>query len=196
MSKARGHRFVEDHKVYGFGTTCCWPGCYAPLTERKFPLCTAHTKVAHDYQRRNGDVDYVVRCSIEVPENTPPKIEPKATTDGTVYYVQVGGHIKIGWTSNLERRMKDYAPNSQLLAVHSGTRADEAKMHKRFATARTHGREWYAPVPSLLHHIEQMNAQHGVPEVTFGAAPVTILEPRRAQYVAMRSRSGASFSRT
>src|SRR5689334_17777600 len=25
-------------------------------------------------------------------------------TDGVVYYVQIGAHIKIGWTSNLENR--------------------------------------------------------------------------------------------
>lgn len=195
MSKGRAHRFVEDHRVYGFGTTCCWPGCYAPLIERKFPLCPAHTKVTHDYQRRHGDVDYVVSCSIEVPETQPPATAPKKTTIGTVYYLEVGSHIKIGWASDLANRMRSYPPNSRLLAAHPGTRSDESKMHRRFATARTHGREWYAPVPSLLHHIEQMKAAHGLPDVTFGAAPVSIPEPRPTQYVAMRSRSGASFSR-
>jgi len=193
MSKGRAHRFVEDRRLYGFGTTCCWPGCYAPLMERKFPLCTAHTKVAHDYQRRDGNVDYVLSCSIEVPDVKPPERQPTPAGEGVVYYVEVSGRIKIGWTSSLEKRMRAYPPNSRLLAVEPGTRKDEQRLHRMFATYRTHGREWYAPVPSLLHHIEAVKAEHGEPvDVAFGAQPVTIPQRRETQTVKPRG-LGARF---
>jgi hypothetical protein len=109
-----------------------------------------------------------------------PTPEPEAPTErestmGVVYYVQVGAHVKIGWTSNMGSRMRKYPPNSVLLATHPGTRRDEAQMHRRFAADRTHGREWYVPSMSLTHHIQQMVTQHGQPEqVTFGAKPLTV----------------------
>jgi hypothetical protein len=104
------------------------------------------------------------------------KPEPaKRPIEGHIYYVQVGAHVKIGWTSNLQSRMRKYPPNSTLLAAHPGTRRDEGQLHRRFATDRTHGREWYVPSVSLTHHIGQMVAKHGTPEqVTFGAKPITV----------------------
>lgn len=103
-------------------------------------------------------------------------------TDGVVYYVQIGAHIKIGWTSNLENRMRQYPPNSTLLALHPGTRKDENRMHRRFAADRTHGREWYVPSASLTHHIAQVVRENGQPDaVIFGAKPVQIPMPHRTQ---------------
>lgn len=107
-----------------------------------------------------------------------PATSPKVTS-GVVYYLRVGSYIKIGWTSDLEKRMRAYPPDSILLATEPGTRKDEHRFHKMFAAHRTHGREWYAMVPSLMHHIEQTLARHGQPDpVAFAALPVTIPQPR------------------
>lgn len=181
MSKS-SHRFVEPPKPHR-SAICCWPGCHSPLMS-EFPLCTTHIRVAYDYQiGRIGPVGPTFRFYDEVPATEPQRDKP--SKDGTVYYVQVGAHIKIGWASDLTKRMRAYPPNSQLLAAEPGTRQDEARMHRRFAAHRTHGREWYAPVPSILHHIEQVKAKHQQPEdVVFGAQPVTIPEPRGPQYSA------------
>jgi hypothetical protein len=112
----------------------------------------------------------------EQPAKTP------APTAGTVYYLRSGAYIKIGWTSNLEKRMRAYAPDSVLLATEPGTRKDESRRHKMFATHRTHGREWYAMVPSLMHHIEMMVTEHGEPDpVSFAAQPVTIPQRREVE---------------
>jgi hypothetical protein len=115
----------------------------------------------------------------------PMKSEPKKPpTDGVVYYLRVGGYIKIGWTSDLEKRMRSYAPDTVLLATEPGTRKDEQKRHRMFAVHRTHGREWYAMVPALMHHIDRVVKEHGMPEeVTFAAKPVTVPTPRPKQYV-------------
>lgn len=175
------HRFVEAHTPAA--RRCCWPTCGA-IVRRKFPLCDAHLRVAYDYQTGllNGS-DPTFSLYTEEPQ--PNRPQPKDSSHGTVYYVQVGAHIKIGWTRDLDKRMRAYPPNSQLLAAQPGTRQDETKMHRRFAAHRTHGREWYAPVPSILHHIEQVKSGHQQPDgVTFGAQPVTIPEPRERQYAA------------
>ena len=177
------------------------PGCVKRVTDLPhLHLCRAHLTIIAQQAGRRPSVQATMQESVDHPFTQPPTPRPTVVDpdrNPVVYYVQVGAHIKIGWTTNLQSRMRSYPPNSILLAVHPGSRADETKLHKRFAHHRTHGREWYAPVPSLLHHIEQMKRQHGEPEtVTFGAQPVTIPEPRPTEYVAMRSRSGAHFKRS
>ncbi|MGN6245127.1 MAG: GIY-YIG nuclease family protein [Motilibacteraceae bacterium] len=164
-------RWTPPHPATAPRRICCWPKCHTAAV-LDLPMCRPHLAVAHDvYQTVFIDTDR----NKPAPAPAPPKPAP----EGTVYYVQVDAHIKIGWTSDLTKRMRGYAPTSRLLATHPGTRADEQRMHKRFAVHRTHGREWYAPVPSLLHHIELVKAEHGEPDaVAFGAAPVTIPEPR------------------
>lgn len=167
--------------------TCVWPGCDkvrrripdVPLDET--PLCSTHlskaaavhTIAAQLDLEHMGIVDRVRR------EQTKPAA-PKPPEPGWIYYLQSGGHIKIGWTSDLERRMRAYPPGSQLLAVHAGTRADEATMHRRFAVHRTHGREWYPLAADLMRHIASVTGEHGPPPaVDFAGKPAEIPRPHR-----------------
>jgi len=169
------------------------PGCHKWHSD--FPelhLCNAHLAIVYaqvesryglvsvdGHQTSAQRVQYL-EWKLEQYEKTP-VIRP---TNGTIYYVQSGGHIKIGWTSDLTKRMRQYPPNCQLLANHPGTRADEHRLHKRFAAHRSHGREWYPLVPVILHHIDMMKTKHGAPDaVAFGAQPVTIPQHRGPQYV-------------
>ncbi|MFJ8855661.1 GIY-YIG nuclease family protein [Streptomyces sp. NPDC102437] len=54
--------------------------------------------------------------------------------------------VKIGWSDNPERRLRDLQTGSplplQLLAVFEGGAVVEAKLHRRFADKRRHG-EWF-----------------------------------------------------
>ena len=105
-------------------------------------------------------------------------------TNGSVYYLRVGSYIKIGWASDLAKRMRSYPPDSILLAVEPGTRKDEQRRHKMFAVHRTHGREWYAMVPSLMHHIAMVTSEHGEPDpVAFAAKPIVISTPPNKQTI-------------
>jgi hypothetical protein len=114
-----------------------------------------------------------------------------APRDGFVYYVEFSGVIKVGWASNLRGRLKDYLPVGHLLAVEPGTRKDEARVHKSLSAHRSHGNEWYAPTPSVRHHIEMVIAKHGQPpDLQVGANPVAIPQPRTKQYTQTRARSG------
>jgi hypothetical protein len=130
---------------------------------------------------RNGE-------AYETPTEQPTEAKP---LEGVVYFLRSGGYIKIGWTSDLSKRMRAYSPDSMLLATQPGTRKDEHRLHKMFAAHRTHGREWYAMTPSLMHHIEQVAVEHGTPDpVTFAARPVEIPQPRRTEPIRPRGWSG------
>jgi hypothetical protein len=99
------------------------------------------------------------------------KVRPPVTTwdnptdsEGWIYYVRQGELIKIGYTSNLAKRLQSYAPTGVLLAVHPGTRATEKEMHQKFAASLDQGREWFRPRPELLRHIEETRKQFGSPD--------------------------------
>jgi hypothetical protein len=191
-------RTTNRHGVPRFHVVICrWPGCKAsvPFIMAKTHLCVAHAlevwrEVNAAQLATTGDLMPAVIPAAPEPE---PR-RPVPVTDGTIYYVKVGGsHIKIGWTSDLTRRMTEYPPNTELLAAHPGTRAEERKMHKRFAVHRSHGREWYPLVPVILDHIKRVVAEHGVPDVTrFGAKPTEVPTPRAKQCTKVRGRSGPS----
>lgn len=163
---------------------CIWPGC--PKTVGAWPntkLCGAHVAiVVNDYQRgitnSRGEMPvYDVLADCMKPMTVTPT-RRAAPTDGTVYFLQVGGHIKIGWTSDMAKRMRTYPPNAVLLATHPGERKDELRLHRMFAVHCSHGREWYPLVPVILAHIKRVIAEHGLPEeITFGAKPKTVPRP-------------------
>lgn len=176
-------RRIERHAV----KHCCWPKCGKPTTGN-LPICAAHVEVVLTVSERQHDPDFVYRYRAPLtepptPEPTPSPA-PAAPINGVVYYVRVGAYIKIGWSSDLAKRMRAYSPDSVLLATEPGDRQLETRRHRMFAAHRTHGREWYAMVPALLHHIDTITTEHGAPDpVTFAAKPVAIAQPRPKAYV-------------
>lgn len=103
---------------------------------------------------------------------------------GTIYVVRSGGYYKIGWTADLAKRMRQYPPDSRLMATKPGTRKDEALLHKRFAHHRSHGREWFTLHPDIDRLIAEMVAEHGEPDhVQFAAKPHTPPMPHRINKV-------------
>lgn len=115
----------------------------------------------------------------------PPARTPGTDTDGTIYFARSGGYVKIGWTSDLGKRMKAYPPDTTLLATMPGTRKDERALHRKFAHLLTHGREWFPLAPQITEHIDKVVREHGEPpDVDFAAKPATrIVGPRLHNYV-------------
>jgi hypothetical protein len=74
-----------------------------------------------------------------------------------IYFVECGGFIKIGLTSNPKQRLANLAntsgPALKPLLVIPGTRATELKLHKKFRHLHDHG-EWFRAAPELLRYIE------------------------------------------
>lgn len=174
---------------------CIWPKCTEPRY-RHFDskMCHEHTKgVSNIYVGYHAETLAAAQRRLdesrdkrerESAKRAAAAKEAARSQAGTVYFLRVGSYIKIGWTSDLTGRMRSYPPDSILLATQPGLRADETKLHKRFAIHRSHGREWYPLVPQILEHIDRVKAQHGEPEqVDFGAKPVTVPQPREKQYI-------------
>lgn len=82
--------------------------------------------------------------------------------DGSFAYfaAEPGGHVKIGWTKNPRRRIRqlrsDTKLNLQLLATRVGGRRREFAYHMQFKASRLHG-EWFERTPELLAEIDRLN---------------------------------------
>lgn len=135
-------------------------------------------------QRRNRELVLQVQRLLEPPPRAP------APVDGVVYFLRIGGYIKIGWTSNLQRRMREYAPDTLLLATMPGTRKDEKAVHRRFSHLKTHGREWFPLAPQITEYIDTVRSDHGEPpDVEFSARSTSrTVGPRLKQYVGGNNR--------
>lgn len=96
-------------------------------------------------------------------ERTPRKVKRHTDTEGQVYFLQSDNAVKIGWTSDLEQRMKSYSPGAKILAVMPGTRKDETRLHRKFAHLRTNRREWFAYSPQVMEEVGRIVKEHGDP---------------------------------
>lgn len=83
-----------------------------------------------------------------------------------VYYIRCGEFIKIGTTTDIERRMVELCPN-EVLAIEPGDMSLEHERHKQFAEHRIRRREYFRPHIHLLAHIERVRREHGVPNINY-----------------------------
>ena len=89
--------------------------------------------------------------------------ESDAEADGWVYYMRINGRIKIGYTTNLRQRSRNYPPGTELLAVEPGTKAMEKRRHDQFSRSLAQGREWFAESEALTEHIAALAERYATP---------------------------------
>lgn len=83
-------------------------------------------------------------------------------TEGFVYFITNGFNIKIGYTNNVKRRLKQLNTGSDqqlfLLGYINGTKETEANLHRFFIKykLRQNG-EWFEPSSELLDYINTNN---------------------------------------
>lgn len=85
-------------------------------------------------------------------------------TDGTIYFVRLGGLIKVGWTRRLRSRLKSYGASAELLLTYPASRDDETNLHRQLRPALAKGREWYEDGPIIGHFLTEALEKHGPPE--------------------------------
>lgn len=114
-----------------------------------------------------------------------------AATEGTVYFLLSDNLVKIGWTSDLDRRMKEYSPGARILAVMPGKRSDETRLHRKFADLRGNRNEWFTYHPRIMEEVERVIAAHGEPPRDLNEPMVTkrIVGPRLDRPTQLRARS-------
>ncbi len=90
----------------------------------------------------------------------PKTAQKRQNTEGYIYFVQSGdGPIKIGWSANVESRMKELKTGNpvklQLLGSFSGSQEVEYFCHKIFKEIAV-DREWFSPDPILIDFIRRV----------------------------------------
>lgn len=84
-----------------------------------------------------------------------PRVRPPSPRRGMVYFIQAyeNGAIKIGYTTNLDRRLAALQTATgrplTLLGTRTGSTQDERALHRKFAEARLDG-EWFRASEALL----------------------------------------------
>ena len=83
-----------------------------------------------------------------------------------VYYVRIGDHIKIGYSSRVRSRLQALrVPVDNLLALEPGGRDEEVARHRQFAAHRITQRwENFHPTPELMAHIDALRQEYGLPK--------------------------------
>lgn len=188
QSETTPHRFVEDSPatarrkqeereanasdVHAF-TWCLWPDCgqYADIFLRVH-LCHVHAVEVNEALHREAEFTLNARAKhhAEADANkarTAELIEsgfkPGAgdLIPGWVYYIELDGLIKIGFSTNVANRMRAYAPTAKLLAAEPGTKKVERARHQHFGAYLARGREWFQDVPELRTWITTVITEYG-----------------------------------
>lgn len=149
---------------------CTWQFCTTRADlryqRRGVPFCREHTllawSVVEDEIRHSSMSPDELRAEREATEKAKEteraERAAKNAESGTVYYLKVGDHIKIGFASNLFQRLTSYPPASVLVAVEDGSLNLEAQRHREFADFLDAGREWFVQGDRLMAHIETLAA--------------------------------------
>lgn len=106
------------------------------------------------------------------PEKVPQGVRARLGTGPTpwvVYYIRFGENVKIGRTTNLARRMREFCSvQDQLLAVEPGVVVDgvdrERQRHTEYADIRLPGTELFTLNDALQQHIDMVVATFGDPQ--------------------------------
>lgn len=178
---ARINRGIDWH-------VCIVPGCGGDLTSKgrvlnptggrdhtlELPLCYTHLAVAGAQAQRRRNDPLIVSAVAEVIERrqartlTEHEADKKArlsSIDGHIYYVRLNGMIKVGWSREIENRLRAYGPSAEVLVIYAGTRDDETMLHRQLKPARARGHEWYEDGPILADFIAKALEQHGPPKI-------------------------------
>lgn len=79
-----------------------------------------------------------------------------------VYFIEMNEFIKIGFTTNLDRRMEDLAHGHpyEINLIHhiEGSFNTESDLHRKFKHLHVRG-EWFSKAPDLLQYIEELKSQ-------------------------------------
>lgn len=157
--------------------TCIWPDCAGEPYNEVIPVCARHMFEIYDYVKQS-DLDEPREVAIQ--RNRRQRAadersrrawlkqqklrESRGSQPGWIYYLHIDGKIKIGYTTDIVQRMRQYPPGSPLAGVHPGTPELEKRLHRQFAGSLAQGREWFNPTPDLLEHCEQVVKEYGDPK--------------------------------
>lgn len=154
-SISRNHPRNLGAQELGRDATCVWDDCAdEPHTELAAPLCMDHAKklTVQVMLLTSNKISHVSKRMDNKTEaaHKPDKLT-RATPHGLVYFIQFADRIKIGFTTDLDNRLKNL-PHDRILALVPGTVSTEKQFHNMFKDLRITG-EWFAMHRKLLDYI-------------------------------------------
>lgn len=185
-------------------SVCLVPGCGDELVtygrlqherpeqrdhETVLPLCTRHLSVAYQQANYRANDALMVKANTLLLEQKAAKrkaLEKQITeewrqrTDGDIYFVRLNGLVKVGWSRDVDQRLRAYGPDVEVLAIYPGSRDDETNLHRQLRPVLARGREWYEDCKIIADFVAQAIAKHGEPEVySSWTRPKQIIRPRK-----------------
>ncbi|WAH36973.1 GIY-YIG nuclease family protein [Alicyclobacillus dauci] len=125
-----------------------------------------------------------------------------------IYFIQQAetGYIKIGYTKNIERRLKQLQADSPselvVLATFDATQSHELRIHKNFGHCRVNG-EWYNDCPEIRALMKSeyalllMGKESDMPEIDmFIDSAIFQLEKRRKIKMGRRVKKDSWWEKT
>lgn len=94
----------------------------------------------------------------------PKRPRPERQVPSVVYYVEMHGRVKIGFSTSFVTRMQTfYVRPDQVLAVEPGDQTTEYVRHQQFAAGRVGTSELFEHSEELDAHIADLRAKHPKP---------------------------------
>ena len=154
---------------------CMWPDCSSRRMGDEMYVCRFHATLiesALDDLRIAEDDEYAARLqrwrdSLDRNNeamNAGEFGDAELPSDGFIYVVQQDNLIKIGFTTNLDRRLRTYPPNAVVLATGPGTKYMERTIHQRYGEHLERGREWFADCDDIRSFVADMVERYGEPD--------------------------------
>lgn len=145
-----------------------WFGCDTPYLMPDISICYNHATTIRDTLARNDQIGMDRQAPMHeeryerqrqeqlklVKANKPQSdMLIEKVPEHWVYYVKTDDHIKIGYTTDLNGRLRSYPPNAQILGVEYGDRDLERQRHEQFNAYLAYGREWFHDTQEIRDHI-------------------------------------------
>lgn len=188
----RKERAEAAHKRMAERTKTTWTSCVVPectfqvprqlRSGIEFPVCTPHAvAVWMDVEKRSNEptikeATEALRARREVIREEWEASERQAEEEyrrrlaaglvaGHIYFIRANGLVKVGWSGDVESRLRAYGPNIEILCLYPATRQDETTLHRQLKPSRAKGREWYADDKIIAAFVAEAVEKHGPPWV-------------------------------
>lgn len=186
-------------------STCMVPGCGRALqlyeqhrigrrdATLELPICDVHAAVVWNqlvllYANNPRFVEAIIDVNERTRQRDVAAVEERKASNlanvnhGDIYFIRIGGLVKVGWTRNLWDRLKSYGASAELLVSYPGSRDDETNLHRQLRPALAKGREWYEDGAIITKFIDDALARYGQPPTFDGmwTQPKAVVAGKRA----------------
>ena len=193
-------RAIVDAHLEAMGT-CIWPKCTNFKAEDTH-LCVTHVRKTHTFYDDNNvkthTPGYIKRQHQFKSAQTLKDFKAGKKLEDLnqhIYIIKAGGLIKIGFSRNVRRRLRQYTPGTEVLAVAPGSPSIEKYLHRKFAHLLDSGREWFKDSEPIRTLVKELNDMYGPPAADIEAGPAEWVSPQERQYTEEARQSRNAFNR-